>query len=129
MKRNTRLLVALVMTELLTTTTVAYADHTASYGDIVGRKLTTSLANLTTSTLELPKNIILETNKPGSNFIYGLAGGTMLGVLHTMGRVTVGIMDLVTAPLATKPIATPLYVWDDFDASTTYGPIFRLEDY
>jgi putative exosortase-associated protein (TIGR04073 family) len=129
MKRNTRLLIALLITELLTTTRVAFADPTESYGDIVGRKLTSSLANLTTSTLELPKNIITQTNAPGSNFIYGLAGGTMLGVLHTMGRMTVGIMDLVTAPIPTRPIANPLYVWDDFDVNTTYGPIFRLQDY
>ncbi|MEY3788913.1 MAG: hypothetical protein RLZ75_3121, partial [Pseudomonadota bacterium] len=29
-------------------------------------------------------------------------------------------------PLPTKPVAYPLYVWDDFDVDTTYGDVYRL---
>ena len=36
--------------------------------------------------------------------------------------------DLVTAPLPTKQVVSPAYVWDDFDKSNTYGPVMRLVD-
>jgi hypothetical protein len=39
-----------------------------------------------------------------------------------------GVTDLITAPLPTKPIVQPRYVWDDFDKTNSYGPVFRLVD-
>jgi len=96
-----------------------------SYGSKVGNKALNAFANLTTGMLEIPKNIINTTNK--SNIFYGVVGGLFKGLVHTGGRIGVGIADLVTIPLPTKPIAHPLYVWDDFDVDTTYGPVFRLD--
>lgn len=96
-----------------------------SYGSKVGNKALNAFANLTTSVLEIPKNIINTTNK--SNIIYGAVGGLFKGLIHTAGRIGVGITDLVTIPLPTKPIAQPLYIWDDFDVDTSYGPVFRLD--
>ncbi len=97
-----------------------------SYGSKVGNKALNAFANLTTSVLEIPKNIINTTNK--SNIIYGVVGGLFKGMIHTAGRIGVGITDLVTIPLPTKPIAQPAYIWDDFDVDTTYGPVFRLDE-
>lgn len=96
-----------------------------SYGSKVGNKALNAFANLTTSVLEIPKNIINTTNK--SNIVYGAVGGLFKGLIHTAGRIGVGIADLVTIPLPTKPITQPLYIWDDFDVDTTYGPVFRLD--
>jgi putative exosortase-associated protein (TIGR04073 family) len=96
-----------------------------SYGSRVGNKALNAFANLTTSTLELPKNIINTNNK--SNFIYGITGGLVKGVINIIGRVAVGVTDLITFPIPTKPIAYPVYIWDDFDVDTTYGPVFRLD--
>ena len=124
--KNTRILVAMLTANLLSTATFAYADQTESYGETFGRKLTSSFANISTSVLEIPKNIIIDSNQ--SNILYGLAGGTMEGVIHTLGRVSTGILDLVTAPIPTKPSVYPLYIWDDFDAQTTYGPILRMQN-
>lgn len=98
----------------------------SSYGSKVGNKALNAFANLTTSVLEIPKNIINTTNK--SNIIYGAVGGLFKGLIHTAGRIGVGIADLVTIPLPTKPIAQPLYIWNDFDVDTTYGPVFRLDE-
>ncbi|MGZ4976208.1 MAG: exosortase system-associated protein, TIGR04073 family [Methylobacter sp.] len=99
-----------------------------SYGSKVGYKTLNAFANLTTSALEIPKNIINTTNK--SNVFYGAVGGAFKGVVNMAGRIGVGIADLLTFPLPTQPIAYPLYVWDDFDVDTVYGPVFRLdEDY
>ncbi|HEY8096561.1 MAG TPA: exosortase system-associated protein, TIGR04073 family [Methylobacter sp.] len=97
-----------------------------SYGSKVGNKALNAFANLTTSVLEIPKNIINTTNQ--SNVIYGTIGGLFKGLVHTAGRIGVGITDLLTIPLPTRPITYPLYIWNDFDVDTTYGPVFRLDD-
>lgn len=97
-----------------------------SYGGKVGNKALNAFANLTTSVLEIPKNIINTTNK--SNVFYGAVGGTFKGLINMGGRIGVGIADLLTIPLPTKPIAQPVYIWDNFDVDTTYGPVFRLDE-
>lgn len=98
----------------------------SSYGSKVGNKALNGFANLTTSLLEIPKNIINTTNQ--SNVIYGFIGGSFKGIIHTCGRIGVGVADLLTIPLPTKPIAQPVYIWNDFDVDTTYGPVFRLDE-
>jgi len=127
MKRNTRILVALLMAELLTSAPLALAGETESYGEIVGGKFANSIANLTTAPLEIPKSIIIANNQ--SNVFFGFAGGIVEGGINTLGRMGVGLLDLITVPIPTQPIAYPLYIWDDFDTKTTYGPAFRLENY
>lgn len=99
---------------------------TASYGEKIGHKAASGFANLGTSWLEIPKNIINTHNQ--SNLAYGLVGGTIKGILNTTGRALVGAVDLITFWLPTKPIPNPPFVWQDFDADTTYGPIFRLRE-
>jgi len=100
-----------------------------TYGSIVSRKLTSSIANLTTSGLEIPKCVIIENNAQNANFIYGFLGGGMEGAIHTVGRMAIGLVDLLTLPIPTRPSIDPLYVWDDFDKKTAYGPVLRLEEY
>jgi putative exosortase-associated protein (TIGR04073 family) len=96
----------------------------SSYGQKVGNKALNGFANLTTSPLEIPKNIINTMNQ--SNFFYGVIGGFFKGLVNTVGRIGCGIADLITFPLPTKPIAYPVYIWDDFDVDTTYGEVYRL---
>ena len=95
-----------------------------SYGEKVGNKALVAFANLTTSPLEIPKNIINTMNQ--SNFYYGVFGGFLKGLVNTLGRTGCGIADLKTLPLPTKPVAYPIYIWDDFDVDTTYGEVYRL---
>lgn len=97
-----------------------------SYGERVGEKAINSFANIATGWLEMPKNVINTTNQ--SNIIYGFIGGLAKGMVHTAGRMGVGIADLITLPLATKPIIYPLYIWDDFDVDTVYGEVMRLHE-
>lgn len=91
-----------------------------SYGQVFGRKVLSGLANLTTGVAEIPKNIIIVNNQ--SNFAYGLVGGSFKGLLNMVGRIGVGVVDLVSSPIPTQPIVYPNYVWDDFYAETSYGP-------
>jgi putative exosortase-associated protein (TIGR04073 family) len=110
-----------------TYTPITRADDSlqqSSYGQKVGNKALIAFANLTTSPLEIPKNIINTMNQ--SNFFYGVFGGFIKGLVNTLGRTGCGIADLITLPLPTKPIAYPVYIWDDFDVDTTYGDVFRL---
>lgn len=127
MKANTRSLLTLLFSAMLIiASSLAVADEEQSYGAKVGDKALHGFANLTTSVLELPKNIINTSNQ--SNVAYGFIGGTAKGILNTVGRMMVGLTDVVTAPLPTKPYIYPYYVWDDFDADTTYGEVFRLPE-
>lgn len=97
-----------------------------SYGERTGEKLVNGFANLTTASLEIPKNVINTTNQ--SNIFYGLIGGSAKGIVNMAGRMGVGIADLITFPIPTKPIAYPLYIWDDFDVDTSYGGVMRLQE-
>ena len=102
-----------------------YPPRQTSYGEKIGNKALNGFANLTTSPLELPKNIINTMNQ--SNFFYGVFGGFLKGLVNTLCRTGCGIADLLTFPLPTKPIVYPVYIWDDFDEDTSYGEVFRLD--
>ncbi len=126
MKLTHHRLTVLLLTGWLTLLpSVQAADlEVESYGQTVGRKALSGLANIGTSILEIPKNIINITNE--SNIAFGLAGGGLQALINMGGRTMVGISDLILAPLPTQPIVYPLYVWEDFEADTSYGPIFRV---
>jgi putative exosortase-associated protein (TIGR04073 family) len=101
----------------------AESFYRPSYGEQVGQKAARSFANLGTAWLEIPKNMINVSNQ--SNVFYGLTGGLFKGLVNTAGRLGVAVADLVSLPIPTQPIVYPVYVWQDFDADTVYGPAFR----
>ena len=72
-------------------------------------------ANLTTSMLEIPKSIINTTNE--SNIIFGFFGGMLKGTVNMVGRMGVGLVDLVTAPIPTQPIVLAKPAKDSNSAS------------
>jgi len=96
------------------------------YGTEVGMKLGSSLSNIALGWLEVPKTVLATTNQV--NLALGLSGGVVKGILHTMGRTLTGVIDLLTFPLPTRPIADPQFVWQDFDVETHYNPAFQLKD-
>lgn len=105
-------------------TQVYEPQQQTSYGRKIGKKALSGWTNLSLGFLEIPKNIINTMNQ--SNFFYGVFGGFLKGLVNTLGRMGVGVADLITFPLPTKPIAYPLFIWNDFDVDTTYGEVFRL---
>ncbi len=111
---------------LISISSNSLANDDKNYGEKVGEKALNGLTNMTTSFLEIPKNIINATND--SNIVYGTVGGTAKGIINMLGRSLIGLIDFVTAPLPTKPIVSPVLIWDDFDADTTYGESFRLDE-
>ncbi|MCK5191247.1 MAG: exosortase system-associated protein, TIGR04073 family, partial [Methylococcales bacterium] len=99
----------LLVSFLLAFSSVSSAEEYQSYGSKVGNKALNGFSNMATGVLEIPKNIINVSNE--SNVIWGILGGSIKGVLNTVGRLATGIADLITAPLPTKPIVYPAYVW------------------
>ncbi len=126
MKYITPTLASILLIGFLAVVDSAQADTTESYGQIVGRKLSSGFGNLTTAPAEIPKNVIIVSNE--SNVIYGFLGGTFKGIFLMAGRIGVGLVDLLSAPIPTYPIVDPPFVWDDFYAETTFGPAFVPEE-
>jgi len=96
-----------------------------SYGQKTADKALNAFANLGAGVFEVPKNVINTTND--SNIFYGITGGLFKGLLNTWGRMSVGITDLLSVAIPTKPIAYPVHVWEDTKVDTTYGNIFELD--
>ena len=144
MKFNKTIVLALLASIFLSFSSISYADQENApemtyvdedntpevtedpYGPKVGQKTLRALANISLGIIEIPKNIIIVTNR--TNLIYGLTGGTGLGILNTAGRISVGLLDLLTFPLATKSITQPIYPWDSYlIVYTSYNDMFVLD--
>lgn len=99
-----------------------------TYNEIIKAKAVNGAINASpASLLEMPKAIINNMNAENSNFVFGVVGGVLEGGLHAGTRIVTGAVDLVTFMIPTKPITQPLYIWDDFDETNTYGQVFRLD--
>lgn len=103
-----------------------HAVKQKSYGAQVGEKALNGVTNVGTAILELPKGIINTTQE--TNIIYGLIGGTGAGIFNTLGRLSTGLIDLVSAPVPSDPLVNPVRVWEKFDKRTTYGIQYHLEE-
>ncbi len=125
--KSGKILISLMLCSLIFSPLALAQEEEESYGSYVGRKLGTGFANLATGWIELPKNAINTTNDMDTKYvIFGVIGGTIKGVLHTVGRTLTGAIDVVTFPIPTKPMIKQGYVWRAFEDDTTYGPYFRL---
>lgn len=126
MRKNKHALFITLITVLLVFFSPLSSAEQQSYGDKTSDKFARSMSNIGLSVLEIPKNIINRTNE--SNVFYGLVGGGFQGVLNMGGRMGVGLLDLLTLPLPTKPITDPLHPWQQyFEKDTQYENIFVLD--
>jgi putative exosortase-associated protein (TIGR04073 family) len=96
-----------------------------SYGDAVGQKLASGFSNILLGLAEVPKNVIKTSNEV--NLLFGFTGGVVKGTAHALGRTLSGIVDVVSAPIPTRPIPNPPYVWENWYTDTQYGPFFPIE--
>jgi len=124
MKARKALLITLLASLFFSFSTTSLAEE--SYGAKIGQKALRGLSNATLSIIEIPKNIIMISNE--RNIIFGVSGGLLLGCVNTVGRFSVGALDLITVPLATKPIVQPIHPWNNYlDVKTNYNAIFSLD--
>ncbi len=97
-----------------------------SYGEQVGEKGLNGITNIGTAWMEIPKNVVKTTQE--TNILYGMIGGLGAGVFNTLGRLSTGVFDLLSAPIPTDPLVSPVRAWEKFDTSTTYGVNYHLEE-
>ena len=83
------------------------------------RKAGRGLAGLTCGFLEIPGNIVKETQAHGA--AQGFSLGFTLGLGHAVLRTLVGAFELVTSPFPVpegfKPVIEPEFPWGYFDES------------
>ena len=92
---------------------IAWTPNASAYS--AEDKFLRGLAGMTTGVLELPGNIVKETNQQGP---VGIPIGIAKGVGMIVARELVGVYEFLTAPFAAppafKPILQPDYPWDYF---------------
>ncbi len=81
-------------------------------------KFVTGIVNAATGVVELPKNIILTTQK--ETVVHGMTIGLVSGVMHTVARTVIGVFDVATFLIPTPPSIQPPFVWQDFSVETSY---------
>lgn len=104
----------------------AFVQKPESYGSTISTKLGSGFSNIALCFLELPKNIINTTND--TNLAFGVTGGALKGLLHTIGRAMAGTVDTLTFPIPTVPITAPPFAWQDYKTETRYNPLFKFKD-
>lgn len=99
---------------------LSFNVHAAdSYPEKAGEKLATGVANIVTGIGEIPKNMMITSQKKGT--IYGVTAGFFVGIVQTVGRTVSGALDVATFVIPTTSLAQPTYIWDDFNRETTYS--------
>ncbi len=89
------------------------------YFSRAGTKLLSGMANVTTGWMELPKNVILWSQKD-KNVLVGFPEGVLWGIVHTASRTGSGALDLATFWLPTFPTPSPSFIWDNFYKESDY---------
>ncbi len=94
-------------------------DSGISYPAIIAGKLGIGLINTVTGIIEIPKSMMVESAKEGIGM--GMTLGFVQGMTNMMGRTLVGMVDVVSFPIPTKPMITPPVIFQDFGQETTYA--------
>jgi putative exosortase-associated protein (TIGR04073 family) len=120
MRKRIRFALILSMLFLFSSQAKATEEITAEvYFNRAGMKILSGVANVTTGWVELPKNIILWSQKEKS-ILVGFSEGVLRGIVHTASRTGTGALDLATFWLPTFPSPDPPFIWDDFSQESDY---------
>jgi putative exosortase-associated protein (TIGR04073 family) len=113
--------VLLLAGAIMVFSSAAWADDGdgLSYPAKIGGKLGIGLMNAATGIVEIPKSMAVESSKEGIGM--GMSVGFLKGMTNMLGRSFLGMLDVVSFPLPTKPLVTPPVVFQDFSEETTYG--------
>jgi putative exosortase-associated protein (TIGR04073 family) len=90
---------------------------TGAEAQTAGRKFGRGLAAMTTAFLEVPGNMVYETDEHGA--AAGIPLGFVVGLGMIVPRVLVGVYEFVTAPFPApagyRPIIRPEFPWGYFE--------------
>jgi putative exosortase-associated protein (TIGR04073 family) len=109
----------LVISALAFLSPQAAMAHSEDYATHVADKLGHGIANTATGWAELPKTILVTSQKEG--IVYGATAGVLTGLVHVVGRTAFGILDVATFVIPTDSTVKPGYIWEDFGKETSYG--------
>ena len=116
MTSTTRSLLALAVLVLV------YASPAAAQTAV--RKMGRGLANMTTSFLEIPGQMVKETHAQGAGV--GIPVGFAKGLGMIVPRVLIGVYEFLSSPFPApegyRPILTPEFPWDYFDEAGEPAP-------
>jgi len=118
MRKMTNLVFVLFALMLASSHTMASERYGNNYVSASSQKLVTGIVNAATGLGELPKNIILTTQR--DSIVHGMTVGLVTGVMHSVGRTVIGVFDVATFWIPTPPSIQPTYVWEDFSVETSY---------
>jgi putative exosortase-associated protein (TIGR04073 family) len=118
MMRMSRLLVPGTVLMLL------LASAGPAHAQTATRKFLRGLAGMTTAVLEVPGNMVEESNDRGP--AEGIPLGFAIGCGMIVPRVLVGVYEFVSAPFPFpknyEPILKPEFPWEYFDSSKSSSP-------
>jgi putative exosortase-associated protein (TIGR04073 family) len=95
---------------------IVFALSPAAAAQTAARKFGRGLAAMTTAFLEVPGNMVAQTEKRGA--AEGVPLGFAIGLGMIVPRVLVGVYEFITAPFPAppgyRPILQPEFPWDYF---------------
>lgn len=86
-------------------------------------KFGSGVLNAATGWTEIPKTMYTTSQEEGA---IGLPVGFFKGLFHTVGRTMIGVMDLATFYIPTKPMVTPGLIWENPTKETEYHTNWEL---
>lgn len=111
-----------VVTRVMILVLVVFALGSRVDAQTMGRKFGRGLAGMTLAFLEVPGNMVAETDKRGA--AEGIPLGFAMGLGMIVPRVLVGVYEFVSAPFPApagyKPILRPEFPWDYFEENGQY---------
>lgn len=119
MLRQKILLWTLACTLSLTPLALRAGDSGIGYPAKIAGKLAIGMINATTGLVEIPKSIMTTTAEDGIGM--GMSLGLAKGFSNMLGRSLLGMVDVVSFPIPTKPMVSPPVVFQEFDQETSYS--------
>ncbi len=117
---NKKLLPFLVACAMILFSQHSFAkDGEISYPSKIAGKFVIGMMNTTSGIIEIPKSMIVKSDKEG--MAIGIPLGFVSGMTNMLGRTLVGMLDVISFPIPTKPMITPPVVFQDFSQETTYA--------
>jgi putative exosortase-associated protein (TIGR04073 family) len=110
---------------------LASAARAESYGSrgyagTAGEKFGIGVTNAATGWVEIPKTMYVSSMQDG--LASGLTLGFFKGIANMAGRSLLGVSDIVTFMIPTKPMIGPSVIWRNFDQETSYNNTWELYD-
>ncbi|BBL75681.1 exosortase system-associated protein, TIGR04073 family [Methylomagnum ishizawai] len=94
------------------------------YTGTIAEKFGTGVTNMGLGWVEIPKTMYVSSMQDG--VLSGLTLGLFKGMANTFGRMFLGMADMFTFMIPTKPMVTPDVVWRDFGTETAYSNSWEL---